>query len=72
MSTILICTDPLDKLCRWSGDESELVSSTDDTEDRDFSHCPQCGGTDFDEEDEEDVEKVGGWRDNPLGVDDDV
>ena len=39
--------------CWWSGDPSELVSDTDDLNDRDFIHCPQCGGTEFEELDEE-------------------
>ena len=38
--------------CNWSGDRSELVAATDDLEDRDFSHCPDCGGTDFEEDDQ--------------------
>jgi len=49
---ILFCNDPYDKGCFWSGDESELVC-TDEDEDC-FTHCPQCGGTDFEEEEEDD------------------
>ena len=45
---MLICNN-----CGWSGDPEELVALTDDPNDRDFSHCPYCDGTDFDEEDEE-------------------
>lgn len=41
--------------CYWSGMPEELVSKTDDVSDRDFSFCPGCGGTNFEEfEDEED------------------
>jgi len=45
---MLICND-----CGWSGEPGELVSKTDDLNDRDFSYCPYCGGNDFDEEDED-------------------
>ena len=31
--------------CWWTGDPSELVALTDDVNDRDFSHCPDCEGT---------------------------
>jgi len=42
------------KNCWWYGDPSELVSKTSSFFDRDFSYCPDCGGTDFEEvEDEE-------------------
>lgn len=43
----LIC-----EYCGWSGDSSELVALTDDLEDRDFTHCPRCDGTDFEDEEE--------------------
>jgi len=39
--------------CGWSGDSSELVSTTDDLNDRDFSHCPYCGRTEFIDYDDE-------------------
>jgi len=39
--------------CGWSGDESELVSLTDDPRDLDFSFCPDCNGDYFEEIEEE-------------------
>ncbi len=42
----LICEN-----CDWQGEADELVSKTDDI--MDFSYCPKCGGSDFDEEEEE-------------------
>jgi len=45
---MLICNE-----CGWSGEAEELVALTDYLNDKDFSHCPYCGETDFDEEDEE-------------------
>ena len=45
----LICNE-----CGWQGDPSELVSKTDAVDDRDFSFCPQCEESDFEEEEEED------------------
>jgi hypothetical protein len=57
MSVTLYCNDPMKKGCHWSGDPSELHSATDALDDRDFTHCPQCGGTDFYEEEEEDEEE---------------
>jgi len=39
----------------WQGTPEELVSLTDDLNDRDFSFCPHCDSSDFDElKDEED------------------
>ena len=42
--------------CGWSGAPEELVSKTDDIDDRDFTYCPQCGNDKFEleliEEDE--------------------
>ena len=46
----LFCND-----CSWSGFPEELVSLTDDLGDLNFSHCPSCGGNNFDEEDEEET-----------------
>ena len=40
--------------CGWSGTPEELVSLTDDFDDRDFSFCPDCGKDEFEEEEEED------------------
>lgn len=36
--------------CSWSGEPDELVALTDAPEDREFTHCPQCDGISFDEE----------------------
>ena len=33
--------------CGWSGDTSNLVALTDDLNDKDFSHCPDCGSKDI-------------------------
>jgi len=38
----------------WTGTEGELVSKTDELEDRDFSFCPYCEGGNFEETMEED------------------
>ena len=51
--TILYCNDPLKKGCSWSGDSDELVSLTAALDDKEFTHCPHCGGTDFKEEEED-------------------
>ncbi len=50
MTTIywLICTN-----CDWQGEADELVSLTDNANDKDFSYCPYCSGEAFDEEEEE-------------------
>ncbi len=40
--------------CTWQGESDELVSKTENTNDTDFSFCPQCGINDF----EEDIEEV--------------
>lgn len=50
--TILYCNDPSKKGCHWSGDSAELVALGDDDEST-FTHCPQCEGTDFHEEEDE-------------------
>ena len=52
--TTLTCNE-----CGWSGAPEELVSLTDDPEDRNFSFCPFCESDDF-EEDEEEEEDDGG------------
>ena len=39
--------------CGWIGDSAELVALTDDLDDIDFTHCPQCEGTDMEDEEEE-------------------
>jgi len=46
--TYLICDN-----CRWCGDPLELVALTDDLNDTGFRYCPQCGGEDFEEEEDE-------------------
>lgn len=48
MATYLWCEN-----CSWSGHSEELVSLTDDLEDTDFTHCPYCDGTEFEEIEEE-------------------
>ena len=40
--------------CSWSGTREELVALTDDLDDQDFTHCPNCGGTEFEEDEQED------------------
>jgi hypothetical protein len=52
---VLYCNDPNKKGCHWSGDPEELVALTSDLNDRDFTHCPNCDGNDFEEEDEEEL-----------------
>lgn len=47
MSTILYC----EECHHWSGSESELVC-TDDEPDS-FTHCPNCEGSSFTEEEED-------------------
>ena len=42
--------------CYWSGDVSELVRKTEETNDRSFDFCPVCGGDDFEEFEEDDEE----------------
>lgn len=44
----LVCEE-----CFWSGFAEELVSETDDFDDIDYIYCPNCGGTEFDEEEQE-------------------
>lgn len=39
--------------CDWSGSYSELVAGSDDMADEVYNHCPECGGTEFDEEDDD-------------------
>lgn len=50
---IMYCNNPFKKKCRWSGDPDELVCTDEDP--KHFTHCPNCGGEDLDEE-IEDVE----------------
>ncbi len=38
--------------CPWQGTADELVTLTDNVNDRDFDFCPNCNGKDFDEEEE--------------------
>ena len=33
--------------CGWSGLPADLVSLAEDEDDRDFSHCPDCGSKDI-------------------------
>ncbi|MBW2439879.1 MAG: hypothetical protein JRH12_05345 [Deltaproteobacteria bacterium] len=33
--------------CGWRGMTSELTEETDDSGDRSFTACPECGGTQF-------------------------
>ena len=51
MATHLICNN-----CDWMGDPSELVSLTEEIEDRDFSYCPICDSNDLDEDEDEGVD----------------
>ena len=51
---ILYCEDPFGQGCSWSGDEGELVATDSDPDN--FSHCPNCGGDEFYEEDDFDDE----------------
>ena len=44
------------QFCDWSGYPYELVTLTDDPDDNDFSRCPRCGGSMFDEIEEGDDE----------------
>ena len=53
--TEFYCNDPLKKGCHWSGGQDELVCTDADPER--FTHCPQCDGEDFDEEEMEDEEE---------------
>lgn len=48
MEVYLICEN-----CGWSGHLGELVSKTEELEDRDFDYCPDCGEKKFDEEEVE-------------------
>lgn len=57
MDTVLFCNDPNNKGCSWSGDSDELVALSDDANDNDFTHCPNCDGSDFEEEDQDDDEE---------------
>lgn len=44
--------EPMELICQaclWSGSPDELVSATDDADDNDFTHCPRCGATEFEE-----------------------
>lgn len=51
---ILWCNDPRGIGCSWSGYEEELVA-IEGSSDCSFTHCPNCGGRGF-EEDEDEVE----------------
>ena len=44
---LLVCEN-----CDWSGYREELVSQTEDIDDKDFSYCPYCDGKEFEEIDE--------------------
>jgi len=39
--------------CDWSGDPSMLVSKTEDPEDLNFCHCPDCGSINIEDIDDE-------------------
>lgn len=54
MDTMLYCKDPNNKGCTWSGESDELIALSNNANDNDFTHCPNCDGDDFDEEDIED------------------
>ena len=41
--------------CHWSGHPDELVAV--DTDPDNFAHCPRCEGTDFHEEEHEEVDE---------------
>lgn len=45
----LTCTE-----CDWQGSPDELVSLTEETNDKDFSYCPYCNLNDFEEDEEDD------------------
>lgn len=45
---MIICEE-----CGWVGDYTHLVSKTDNLDDNDFIYCPDCGGTEFEDLDEE-------------------
>jgi hypothetical protein len=42
--------------CGWVGDDSNLEAATEDLDDKDFSYCPDCGGSDFEDEDYDEEE----------------
>ena len=44
MDEEIICND-----CGWTGDSTMLESATDHQSDQNFSHCPDCGGTDIED-----------------------
>lgn len=45
--------------CYWYGSSEELVTKTEDLDDKDFSYCPSCGGNNFQEfEDDEDEAEI--------------
>jgi hypothetical protein len=52
MTTILYCNDPFKKGCHWVGAPEELVATK--AEPNTFTHCPQCEGIDFEEDEEDD------------------
>lgn len=42
--------------CGWVGDSTELHSKTEDDDDLDFIHCPECGKKDCFEDEDTDEE----------------
>lgn len=57
--------------CTWSGSPYELVSGTDEFEDREFIFCPQCGSKNVAEDDDDcDNESADEVDDDLDGVDD--
>jgi hypothetical protein len=48
---ILYCNDPKNLGCSWSGNSDELICTDEDPDN--FTHCPNCKGMDFEEEEEE-------------------
>ena len=39
--------------CGWTGDYEQLISLTDDLDDKDFSYCPRCESKDIENIEEE-------------------
>ena len=39
--------------CGWQGYDTELVSKTDDANDKKFIYCPSCGSDDIQDIDDE-------------------
>jgi rubredoxin len=42
--------------CGWVGDDTELVSLTEDMDDKDFLYCPDCECADFEQLDDGDAD----------------